>query len=687
MALPTTPMYVSKLAQLGILEFNKSCYGMLLQNWNLREQMRAVDLSYIREEDLTNANTRAKLANSYGDSDKIQNVTIPVVMPQVENAVAYQSSVFLTGLPIFESVANPQFEDQALQFNTILEDQSVKGGWVREFQMMFRDGFKYNLFGVEVNWDSVVTAALETDLNYSTKEAKPTSIVWEGNVIKRRDPYNLIMDTRVSPSQISAKGEFAGFTEVMSRIALKDFINKLPLKIIDNIIPAFESGLSASSNAAPESYYVPSINPNSYLDNTISGDTDWLAWASLANKSQTINYKNRYEVTTLYGRIIPSDFGLKVPAANTPQVWKFIIVNQSVLIYAERQTNAHNLLPMLFGQPYEDGLSYQTKSLAQNVIPFQQVSSALMNQSLAASRKAIFDRMVYDPSRIREADINNPNPAAKIPTKPAAYGKPVGESFAPIPFRDDQSGQVMQKIAQLSQFTDEVSGRNRAQRGLFTKGNRTAEEYQDVMANANGRDMMVSMLLEAQVFTPLKEILKINILQYQGGTTLYSANQKREVTIDPVALRSAVLNFKVADGLTPISKQIDTDMLQVALQTLQSVPTLAAGYNVTPMFSYLMKTKGAEITSFEKSPQQVAYEQAMGAWQQAMAVIAEGLSKGKINVDDVQRLMPPQPTPEQFQYAPGSPSQLQAKQQPTIMQQVISMTTPQGATQNGAAMS
>lgn len=46
---------------------------------------------------------------------------------------------------------------------------------------------------------------------------------------------------------------------------------------------------------------------------------------------------------------------MKVPAPNTPQVWKFVYVNHSVLIYAERQTNAHGYLPMLFGQ-LEDGL-------------------------------------------------------------------------------------------------------------------------------------------------------------------------------------------------------------------------------------------------------------------------------------------------------------------------------------------
>lgn len=674
MATPTTPMYVPPKAQAGIIEFGKSCGMMQDQTYNLRENMRGIDLAYMREMDWDTENLKAKIANRYGDSNKIQNITIPVVKPQVEAAVAYQSSVFLTGLPIFESVANPDYEDEALQLNTIIEDQSIRGGWVRELQMFFRDGFKYNISALEVCWDTVVTATLETDLEFNSKIAKPKAVQWEGNVLRRLDMYNTIFDTRCEPARIPMDGEFAGYTKLLSRTALKDFINKLPDKIIENVTAAFESGTNAGilGTSAPGMYYNPLINPNTLLAHTNSATTDWMKWASIANANTPIQYKNLYELTTLYGRIIPSDFGLKVPGSNTPQVWKFIIVNHSVLIAAERMTNAHNLIPVLFGVPYEDGLKYQTKSLADDSVPFQQVSSALLNQSLAASRRAIWDRGIYDPSRIREADINNPNPVSKIPVRPSAYGKPVGDAYQQLPFRDDQSGLVMDKIQQLAAMTDEVTGRNRAQRGMFTKGNRTKEEYVDIQANATGRDQMVSMLYEAQVFTPLKEILKLNILQYQGGTTLYSAPQQKAVTVDPVALRTAVLQFKMADGLTPVAKQIDSDTLQVAMQTIASNPQIASQYDLGAAFSYLMKTQGADLKPFEKSQQQLAYEQAVAQWNNAIMTLAEAVVKSGEKFDPTA--VPPQPLPEQFGYTPGSTAQTQGAAKPqqlTIMQQVV----------------
>lgn len=658
-----TPTIVPKKAQAGITEYVKTAYTSMYSTWDLRSKMEALDKAYMREQDLSKENSQAKKANAYGDKTKFQNITVPVVLPQVEAAVTYQSSVFLTGTPIFGVVSNPQFIDQALQLETIIEEQSIRGGWVRELMMFFRDGFKYNLSAIECSWEDQVTAALETDLAFSPTEAKPKQVIWSGNKVKRLDPYNLIFDTRVSPAEMHRKGEFVGYTELMSRIALKAYIASLPDKMVDNIVPAFESSFSGMGN---QSYYIPDINPSATINKTRYGSFNWSAWAGMTDQTGKINYKDCYEVTTLYGRILPSDFGLKVPAANTPQVWKFVIVNGSVLLYAERQTNAHGYLPILFGQPFEDGLGYQTKSLAENALGFQDITSALWNSVIAARRRAISDRGVYDPSRIASEHINSDNPAAKIPVRPSAYGKPVGDAYYPIPFRDDQSSLMMQETDQILRMADKVSGQNPAKQGQFVKGNKTRQEFDTIMGNANGRDQMIAMSYEAQVFSPLKEMLKLNILQYQGGTSLYNRETQQVVEIDPVQLRKAVVEFKVSDGLTPSDKLIGSDTLQVALQMIGTSQQIGQAYNIGPMFSYFMKTQGARITEFEKSAPQLAYEQALGAWQQATLEMAkQGVTQ-----------FPPQPLPEQYGYQPQG---LQATKENTQMQQGQQQSA-QGAT-------
>lgn len=665
---PTTAFQISKASQEGLIQYHRTAPTVISQQWDIKEQMRQVDISYIREADMTDENVRARLANTYGDANKIQNITIPIIKPQVRAAVAYQAAVFLTDHPILGVVSSPQYISAAKQMQAVIEENSIRGGWIREFLLYFQDGFKYNLSFLEASWDKITTAAIETDPS-SLGSGKVREVIWEGNCLTRWDPYNTYFDCRVDPYDLPEMGEFAGHTKLYSRTALKAFINKLDNKIVENIIPAFESASALAplgSGQYGASYYIPIINGRALVDPTLITFSDWDTWVGIANAAKNqgkINYRGIYEVSTEYVRIIPSDYGIKVPAPNTPQVWKLIIVNHSVIIYAERQTNAHEKIPVFPGCPGEDGLSYQSKSLAQDALPFQQVTSALMNSVLASRRRAVTDRVLYDPSRVSEGHMNNPNPSAKIPVRPSAYGKPVSESVYQFPFRDDQAVISMQEIQSLNQFANVLQGQNQARQGQFVKGNKTDGQWESTMSNATSQDQITSLLYEAQVFTPLKEVIKLNILQYQGASSVYSPSQKDVVDVDPVALRKAVLNFKVTDGLLPASKVISGDNMKIAMQVIGSSGPLAQAYNIAPMFSYLMKVDNVDFTPFEKSPAQVAYEQALNQWQ---LVALEAAKKGA-------QISTPMPTPEQFGYDPSMNSPEAAQQK------ALSMSGPAGA--------
>ncbi len=663
---PDLPQIVSDKTEEALKNFMFQCFSQYNNNWAIRDQMRYIDLQYQRELDYSLEQYRASIANRRGDKNKFQNITIPIVLPQVEGAVTYQSSVFLTGTPLFGVGAGPQWEDEAIQMETLISDQATYGGWVRELTMFFRDGAKYNISALELDWCREKSYSPESDaLDKSGRASgKLTETIWEGNSLKRWDMYNTFFDTRVAPAEMYKKGEFIGRTELMSRIELKKYITEIPNIRKNNIKRAFESPLGAinvaDTTVALPSFYVPQINPNALLNPLLVDGMNWLAWAEVANSEDAsrINYRNVYQVTTLYARIMPIDFGINAPARNTPQVWKFVFINHSVLLYAERQTNAHNWLPVLMGQPNEDGLNYQTKSLAENVSPIQDITSALSNSDIAARRRAISDRTLYDPSRVLASDINNPNPSSKIPVRPAAYGKPLNEAVYPFPFRDDQSQFIQQKIQSYSSLANMISGQNPVRQGQFVKGNKTQSEFNEVMANANGRDQLTAMGYEAQVFTPLKRMLLLNNLQYQGGTTLYNAEKSAQITIDPVALRKAVLQFKVSDGLTPLDKQLDTDTNMVALQMIGSSPQIGAAYNVGPLFSYLMKTKNAHIAEFEKSAEQQAYEMAVAQYQELIMNVYK--STPGIKADQ----LPPRPLPQDYGYNPaGTKSTDQSKKQ------------------------
>lgn len=650
------PFVLSKNSHEAFIQYYKEA---LLTVNDIKSSQRArfegIDRAYQRENDKTDHQTQAKLQNAAGNASAVQDITVPVVMPQVEAAVTYQSSVFLTGVPLFAVVSNAKFIDEAIQMETVIDENAVHGGWTRELMMFFRDGAKYNFAPIEVSWDKETTVDVTTDVAFSPTEGKPNQVVWAGNTVKRLDPYNTFVDPRVLPSEVYKKGEFAGYTEFLSRIELKQLIAEMADTLTMNVTKAFESTSQAipgtSTGETAENYYVPGINPEVNIEDNYEGDMNWLSWAEVGKKgsagnNKAISYKNSYEKTILYCKILPSEFGLQVPGANTPQIWKLIIINHQVIIHAERQTNAHGWIPILIAEPNEDGLGYQSKSLATNAKPFQEVATGFMKSIMASRRRAISDRTLYDPSRVLAAHINSENPSAKIPVRPAAYGKKISDAVYQFPYREDQGAIDVAQIRDLVNMANVTNGQNPTRQGQFVKGNKTRKEFEDTMGNANGRDQMVSILYEAQIFVPMKLIFKLNILQFQGSGSIYSRDKEDAVDIDPVKLRNAILEFKIADGLVPADKIINGEVMLGALQVIGSSPQINAGYNLAPMFSYLMKTQGARLSEFEKSPEQMAYEQAVGQWQQVAVTVAE---KG----GDLKSI-PPQPKPQDFGYDPSS---------------------------------
>ena len=666
--LAAAPFRISQESQELLRDYHRACLSMMSGQWNFRAMLEQIDREYYQEVDWTPIKQKAKQQNVLGNPYAMQSLVYPIVMPQVEAAVTYQSSVFLTGQPIFGVVSSPKFANEAIQLETKIDAEAVKGGWRHQFINFFRNGFKYSLAATEVTWDVEKIYSLDTS-------GKLQDVIWQGNRVKNLDMYNTFFDCRVHPLDIPSEGEFAGYTMLKSRIGLKQYLASLPYVITDNIEAAFASpanGIPSTDMSMYESYYIPQLNPDALIMTAKAGETNWLQWMlALPQMNGKISYSGLYEVSVHYVRIIPEDFkmtGRTFPASDQVQIWKLILVNHQVLVFAERLTNAHNLLPILFSVPRDDGIMYQTKSDAMHARPFQYVATTMMNSLLASRRRAISDRVLYDPSRIGEAQINSPNPSAKIPVRPAAYGKNIAEAVYAFPYNDNQAGILMQEMGSISALADTVIGHNKAQQGQFVKGNKTRHEYDDIMRHASGRDQIASVVLEDQYFTPLKMMLKTNILQYQGAEGIYSRSQKQMVNIDPVALRNAVIEFKLSDGLIPSDKLIDADSLSVAMQVFGSSPQIGAGYDLAGLTTYLLKMRGADLQPFEKPREQVAYEQAMNQWQGAIAQAYEMLKLAAKFTEDmplekvveyVKQVIPPQPMPEAFGYNPNPQAQTQ----------------------------
>lgn len=609
---PESRTQISQETHDAIIDYvEKKTMAFMQNSFNLRERFEKADRLYQRELDMTAVQQRAKAANNVGDASKIQNVVIPVVQPQVEAMLDSLSETFLSGYPIFPIVSKPKMQAAALQMETIVGEQAVKYGWAAELLSSMRDGLKYNFMATECDWEDRKINTVETKVEQNSKYGSPEQTVLSGNAVKRIFPYNWIGDTRVQPWEVHTKGEYVGYIELISKVECKRRVANLEQAFVMNLDKAYGSGdATASTSMGGPGYYAPQINPDALLtSHEQAGGTNWDNWVGLESGNK-IRYAGRYEWKVLYARIFPSQFKIYGPKANTAAVYKFIIINQKWCIFCKKLENAHDYLPIIVAQPHEDGLSWQSKGLADIAGVYQQVASGLFNSGLESQRRKVYDRILYDPSRINKADIEKTSSVARIPVKPEAYGKPLGDAVYAFPYRDEQVNEIFGAANMVVEMANVASGQNRVNQGQFQKGNKSRAEFETVVSKSEARPRMIAIVLEARYFTPLKEIIKLNTLQYQLPAELYNRQKNQTVNIDPVQLRAAALEFKVADGAVPVSKLFNTETLDKLLMLAGQQPQILQRFDIVGMIIYVLKLQGATwIDDFDIAQQQELQQQ------------------------------------------------------------------------------
>ena len=643
----------SSQSQAALLDFAKRILTEHKKFSEYHNKMEAIDIAYARYNSDKDASTGVvggqgiDAATTPVGVFNLPSTSPPVVVSQVDSMVGYLAEVFLSGSPLFPIVSSPANRDAAEMLESLIDDHATLGGYARQLLLFLRDGIKYNISAIEVDWTSIDQYSLADELLEPGKK-KITKTPNYYTKISRKDPYNLVWDRNVNPGDIAAEGDYAGYIDILSRTKLKKYLNKLSVE--GEVINAKEA-LQSGFGDLPEVYANYKIHPtvSEYVAARRPVDEmNWTAFITGADKEtrKDLNRAGNFERFTLYARIQPADFRLFGTETKTPQIWKFVFINESILVQAKRIISAYDYLPMIFGQPLEDGLGYQTQSVAEGAIPFQTAATTLFNIRFNAARRSVSDRALYDPALINKLDINAPVPAAKIPVKSNSLdtGKSIRDAYHPIPFDPRGTETTLQDARQIVSFGDDLSGLNKPQQGQFQKGNKSVREWTDTMGGADARLRLPALTLEAQVFTPLKEILKLNIFQYGSDAHTVSQRSGKEFYVKIEELRNLVLSFRVADGYTPKSKLAGTDAIMQLMQLIGQSPVLQQSYGpmLPGMFSHLAQLMGIRgLEEYTPSQQQSVQNQ-----QQAMAMQAQAQN----GIDP--RTGQPLPMPQQPQQPP-----------------------------------
>lgn len=632
------PIKISQESQKSLLAYVQKIMGYHKGSSSFRNKMDAIDVAYARYVE----------AVSKGDNDGIdrygqvpcggirKEVVNPIVISNVQSMVAYWAEVFLSGYPRFPVVSNPDTKNQAESLEGIMQDHVTLSQSDAELQVLFNDLAKYNLGACEVSWDPIATynpaiSAVDPSAKRETKVD-----VKHINRIRRLGLRNVVMDPLIDPSKVSAEGEFIGYTEIYNRPKLKKLLNYLTNE--DKLVHASVVNRAMESQFSSECW----IKDPTLSNYMVGGEStvDWDTWAGFAPNvppgmiKVPYNGQGCHAVTTLYARLIPTDHLLNVPLKNSPQIWKLIVVNNKVLISAEKLVTAFDMFPIYVCHALEDGMSLQTQSYGEMTMPIQEATTRLFNIRFQAANRAIQDRGLYNPDVIRASDINSPIPSAKIPVKVQALQENgLSNAYMNLPFDARGTEGVLQDAMLISNWQKELTGQNDASRGQFQKGNKTMAEFDTIMGNSENRGRLSALVIAQRLFAPLKEQLKLNILQFGEDTTIISPRTNKPVELSIEELINTNMKFEVADGYTPKSKMAGTDMLMGLMNMIGTSPVLQQVYGpqMPAIVAHLAQLGGvrgfdqyAETAVVEYQKQVTLQQNLMAMMQQLQSQLAPG---------------------------------------------------------------
>lgn len=604
---------LSAESQASLLAYARVVLDIHNRSSEARTKMERIDIAYARyKEAIENQETNGVDIRMGDEACGINNddIIVPIVVSQVDSFVGYLNDTFISGYPIFPVVPTPDTIMQAEKLQAIIDDHATRGRYQRQLAKDFKDAIKYNLGAIEVDWCPLDLYSIVSAITEPTRQRIESASLYI-NKLRSIDKYNLILDNRVDPVDVPMHGEYAGYLEIISRIELK---RRLAYAASTgsgyNTSQAMTTKLG-SPNSGPSAIYgyfteKPQISElitaKGMRNAQISDWEQYLTEAQRKRGTRVADMSDVYEYLTLYARIIPDEHGItNATKKGTPQIWKLCFVNHEKLVYAARVFTIYDTIPIYISQPYEDGFSYQTKSPAENAIPFQEGNSKLFSIRLNAARRAIVDRAIYDQTVLSPNDVNSPHAAAKIPMKANSMlgTKTLDQVYKSIPFDSRGTETVVQDMQMMSQMADEMNGVNKPQRGQFQKGNKSRKEWEDTMAGSYGRMRNCALMIEYQQLLSVKEQIKMNIFHKGASGTYQNQMSGANYDIKPEdieALRRSVNNFKLADGLLPAEKIASTETIVQGLQMLSTSQPLQMqlGAMLPKMFLYLLNVGGVQ---------------------------------------------------------------------------------------------
>ena len=474
--------------------------------------------------------------NILGKGPKVTDTVLPLTISQLDEAVTFLLSVIAPDDGIYQAIATREKQEVAKGFANLMNKNAKQFGHYRHMARGLFEMMKYNFGALTVEWQNVVGKRIGNDADGSP--LIENTVVKSGNAVEVADVYNLLYDISVNPVDLPSKGEFFALIDVKTPFRVRKMAADKEIFNIDEFIKKPNTDIK---------YYA--VRPVVVSDHSNRGNTGGRTnWIEVLSAGVDQEVRIGIEEITYYGWINPKDFGLS--KEDEFQIWRFTVMANKHIVLGEELTNAHGMLPINIGMPWEDGFDTQTKSYAEHLAPYQRFASFQLNVHQRSARKKLYGVTLYNQRiipNLADADMQS----AKVPFLPP--GQDFDIRKAVFQFNDAPDTQnTMKDISDMDDLMQKVLPTDMLKQVASLE---RATQYQAAatVQGGNRRNLKIAKILNIQCFENVRQMQMYNIFQFQQSVEMLDPNGKA-TEINPAEFRDSSIEFDISDGLKGIDK-------------------------------------------------------------------------------------------------------------------------------------
>lgn len=554
--------------------------------------------------------------DKHDEDPRTQKAKPQLALMQIGRGVTYLLSVFSPDSGMYEAIATRADQDIANAFVSLMNNQSERAGYFRQMAVFLLQGFKYNIGGLHLGWKEEFGNVIASQGGATEGKAERKRI-WQGNELRAVDMYNTLWDPSVFPVDVHSKGEYCAEVRLESAFRIKRMAEGGEIFRVNRWINEADTSLYGDPPAA---FYTP-------IPQVRMGETDGdrlpdgsMNWGSILSplvagqSSQVIT--TGHELVDIYIRLSPKEFGLVAKTnqgRDNLEIWRLTIARGKYLCAATYINSVHDKLPYVFGVPNEDNLGLQSKSVAESLLPLQNFGAFLLNTHMAATRKNIWDLIVYNPQFIDLRAVGN-DVAARVPFEPTATGK-IEDNLKQFSSTLDTKGTLadFQKVIELMEFFFPTQMLRQV-----ADLQRATKDQAAATVQAGHRDLWkFAKLIDVQAFTPMRFMMHGNILQYQESVDIPNPNARgqedRVIKIDPQKFRDAGIEYVIGEGLKGLDKLTVLSYMKELLFAVLQSREATMQIDVVALLDHWSSQMGmhTDLTQFRRSIEEI--ERMVGA--------------------------------------------------------------------------